>query len=365
MKTAVAAIFAGVNQPFVLRQYPVKNPAAGQVAMELIASGICGTDLHIYSGRLGTPAGTIIGHEFIGRVTAIGEGVTNVSVGDTVISDIACPCGKCLLCRTGDDANCVAMGVTNGGDPEQEPHFWGGYGEMSYAPAENLIRIPTGVDPRIAAVYACAGPTCMHAFRLGAQAGLELAKVNYAVVQGAGAVGCFAVTYLKAMGVAKVVLVTGHKNEQKEKTALAAGADEVLALDGVSAQQLTEKVLAETDGLGADLVIEASGGAAAVPLGLQLLRNRGVYLIPGQYSNRGDVAISPQLITFKALQLIGSSQYSVCDVQDYLAFLVQHSALHKNIAATACVYPVAQVNKAYEDLQAGKVTKALLVPNNG
>ncbi len=117
-KTSYAAIFTGIDKPFELREYPVTKPSAGTAAMSLVASGICGTDLHIHSGRLGSTPDRIIGHEFVGKVEALGEGDTNgLAVGDYVISDIAVPCGECLLCKTGDDANCVNMGVTNSGDP--------------------------------------------------------------------------------------------------------------------------------------------------------------------------------------------------------------------------------------------------------
>jgi len=114
-------------------------------------------------------------------------------------------------------------------------------------------------------------------------------------------------------------------------------------------------------GMGVDLVFEASGSPSAVPVGLKLLRNRGVYLVPGQYSNHGDVAVSPQLITFKALQILGSSQYSVSDVKDYLDFLSAHPGLHEKILALGTCYTVENVNRAFEDAYAGRNIKTMLV----
>lgn len=362
-KTSYAAIFTGIDKPFELREYPVTKPSAGTAAMSLVASGICGTDLHIHSGRLGSTPDRIIGHEFVGKVEALGEGDTNgLAVGDYVISDIAVPCGECLLCKTGDDANCVNMGVTNSGDPAEIPHFHGGYGRMCYAPVSNLIRIPAAVNPRTAAVFACAGPTCMHAFKLGAGAGLSLDSVNVAVVQGSGAVGCFAAMYLAAAGVPNLLLVTAGRPDGGKRAMLASlGVKQVYSLAGDGEEKIAAVVRELSGGLGADLVIEASGGANALPFGIRLLRNRGIYLVPGQYSDRGPVAIEPHLITFNALRIIGSSQYSFSDVYAYVDFLCEHPELHAAIAATATDYPLEKINEAYADLEARRTTKALLV----
>ena len=116
-----------------------------------------------------------------------------------------------------------------------------------------------------------------------------------------------------------------------------------------------------SNGLGADVVFEGSGAHLAVPQGIDWLRNRGVYLIPGQYSSQGKVEISPERITFAALQLIGSSQYSLCDVARYIDFLETHPDIMPKIRAVASTYSVSDINKAFDDLENGKAVKALLV----
>jgi threonine dehydrogenase-like Zn-dependent dehydrogenase len=94
---------------------------------------------------------------------------------------------------------------------------------------------------------------------------------------------------------------------------------------------------------------------------MNILRNRGFYLIPGQYSNSGGIEIQPQIITFKAVRMIGSSQYSMIDVRDYLAFLEQNPALTATIRELATCYPISETNKAFEDALAGKNIKTVLV----
>ena len=359
---AKAAIFTGAGQPMEIREFPITATPAGYGRSDLIASGVCGTDLHFYRGTLAVGTPSIIGHEFVGKLTDCDPAEAEkygLAIGDNVIADIAVPCGECLLCKTGDDANCVNMGVTNGGSIEEAPYLWGGYTEVNYTPLSNLVKIPEGLDPTAAAVFACPGPTAMHAFRLGTQAGLDWAQIKVAVVQGAGPVGSYAAMYMKAMGVPTVYVIAKNVSAEREALLRKLGVDEVydLATDA----HITEKLQAENGGLGVDLCYEASGAPNAFPQGMNILRNRGIYLVPGQYSNAGGIEIQPQLITFKAVRIIGSSQYSMIDVKDYLAFLERNPALVPVIRDLATCYPVSEANKAFEDALAGKNVKTVLV----
>ena len=306
---AKAAIFTGAGQPMEIREFPVTATPAGYGRSDLIASGVCGTDLHFYRGTLDVGTPSIIGHEFVGKLTDCDPAEAEqygLTVGDNVIADIAVPCGECLLCKTGDDANCVNMGVTNGGSIEEAPYLWGGYAEVNYTPLSNLVKIPEGLDPTAVAVFACPGPTAMHAFRLGEQAGLKWSEIRSAVVQGAGPVGSYAAMYMKAMGVPTVYVIAKNVSPEREALLKKLGVDEVLDL--ATDADITQKLQAENGGLGVDLCYEASGAPNAFPQGMNILRNRGIYLVPGQYSNSGGIEIQPQLITFKAVRIIGSSQ---------------------------------------------------------
>ncbi len=367
MPHAKAALFKGPQQPFEIREYPLLPPEKGTVRLDLIACGVCGTDVHIHDGRLPAAFPSIIGHEFVGRVRDIhseDSKSSGIRAKDAVIVDIACPCGSCALCRSGDDANCLHMGVTNAGDPEQPPHFWGGYAEASFAPVENLIRIPDSLDPKTVSVCACAGPTALHAFELAHRANAGIESAGTAVVQGLGPVGFFAVAYLAAAGVPHIAVVTARENPRRAALAKRFGATDVYSLDRQDIEEITASVASSNGGMGADLVFEASGNPAAVPQGLAMLRNRGVYLIPGQYSNRGGITIEPQLITFRALHLIGSSQYSHRDVEEYLRFLQAHPHLWPVIDELVTEYPVGSVNDAFADIRAGRNIKTLLVPGS-
>ncbi len=364
MKKAKAAVFMGANKDFEVRDFEVTTPPSGYAQMELIASGICGTDVHMHKGKLAVGAPSIIGHEFVGRIIAADAaeaGNYGLQVGDAVIADIAVPCGECLLCKSGDDANCVNMKVTNGGSIYEAPYLYGGYTEMNYTPLTNLIKIPETVDPTVAATFACPGPTAIHAVSLAKQAGVDFSKINVAVVQGLGPVGIFAVMYLKKLGIQKIYGITAGNNAEREALAVELGADKVFNLEREGVDNVAAALQSENGGLGVDLCFEASGAPSAVVQGMNILRNRGVYLVPGQYSNSGGIEIQPQMITFKALHIIGSSQYSICDVQEYLAFLDRNQDLHAVIEKLSNRYKIDAVNVAFADAKKGCNIKTLLV----
>jgi len=361
---AKAAVFMGAHKDFEVREFEVTKCPENYGQMELIASGICGTDLHMHNGKLAVGAPSIIGHEFVGRITDLDKAEAEkygLEIGDAVIADIAVPCGECILCKNGDDANCVNMQVTNGGSIEVAPYLYGGYTEVNYTPLTNLVKIPEGIDPTVAATFACPGPTAIHACCLAEKAGVDLAKINVAVVQGLGPVGTFAVMYLKRMGVKTVYAVTAGNNLKREELAVSLGADKVFNLTREGTENVTKALLSENGGLGVDLCFEASGAPQAVVQGLEILRNRGVYLVPGQYSASGGIQIQPQMITFKALHIIGSSQYSMTDVHKYLEFLGDNPYLHPLIEKLGSKYKVEQINEAIIDAKSGNNIKTLLV----
>lgn len=364
MSKAKAAVFVGANQPFEVEEYELTTPAEGMARVELIASGICGTDIHIHGGKIELGAPLILGHEFVGQVDAISQQDSakyQIEKGDNVIVNVASPCGECILCKSGDAANCLNMGVTYIHCPCDKPHLFGGYGEYNYSPVKNLIKIPSELDPKMTCVFACAGPTALHAFLLAERANCHVENANVAVVQGLGPVGIYAVMHLASLGIKHIVSITSGKNLAREELALKLGSTEVLRLDKMGAQEITKYVRDLNGGIGADVIFEASGNPKAFVQGLDMMRNRGVYLVPGQYSNSGKVEIAPQMITFNALHIIGSSQYFVSDVQTYLNFLLANPQLHSLILELAKCYHIDDINNAFDDAKFGKNIKTILV----
>ncbi len=364
-QSAHAAVFMGSGRPLEIREYPVVPPTGGDALLSLQASGICGTDIHIVTGRLAIPPVFIPGHEFVGRVEELGPKAQKdalgrrLAPGDIAVACVAQACGKCFTCRQGNTASCLQFGVTYLRDPARRPHFFGGFAEVLHHPAAGLVKLPQGVDVNAAAAFPCAGPTVIRATAYAG--GLE--KDQLVVVQGTGPVGLFAIAWAAKAG-CRVVAIGSSSNPRRLELARKLGASRVLELQGSTvADRLAEvQTMAKKlrRGNGADVVIEASGAPTAIPEGLGLLRTLGTYVIPGQYSSSGAATIQPELITFKALRLIGSGQYTFADIGTYLSFLRKHPDLQRLFAK--CIdhrYTIAQANQAMDDGQQGRFVKGI------
>ncbi len=359
------AVFHGAEKPFEIREFETAAPAAGQVGLELVSSGICGTDVHIIQGFLSMPDfPLVIGHEFIGKIDALGENAGTDALGnpllcgDRAIACVALPCGQCFNCRRGETASCLAFGVTYAKNVHDAPHFHGGFAEYLYSPAENLVRLPDTVDPLAAAAFPCGGPTVIRACSYGG--GLE--KDELVVIQGNGSLGLFALAWAKEHG-CRVAVIGSASNPERAELTRELKPDVFFDYRRSDESEIRQRVLALAReagrGDGADVVIETSGGAAAFPLGLSLLRTRGRYFVPGQYSNRGPVAIEPQLITFRALRIFGSGQYTFADIGSYLDFLAARPELQRIFRRLVKTCRVADADAAMADAVAGRAVKTV------
>jgi len=362
-----AAVFKAPDQNFEIRRFPVAKPSSGNAGLTLVASGICGTDVHIHGGFLPMPSfPLIIGHEFIGKIDALADADAAdafgnpLKKGDTAIACVAIPCGKCFNCRRGETASCLAFGVTYARNVEEAPHFFGGFAEYLYSPLNNLVKLTDDIDPFAAAAFPCGGPTVIRACEYGG--GLEPGEI--VVIQGNGSLGLFALAWAKAHG-CRTIVIGSAANPGRTASTNELAPELFFDYRKDSAAEISAKIkeyAATLDrGDGADVVIETSGSQNAFPVGLALLRTRGRYFVPGQYSNRGLVSIEPQQITFRALRVIGSSQYTMNDIKTYLDFLKTHPDLQAVFARMVAKYPLKSVNTAMADAKAGKAVKCVFV----
>jgi threonine dehydrogenase-like Zn-dependent dehydrogenase len=329
----------------------------------MLASGICGTDIHIYEGKLGVPMlPLIIGHEFVGEVCEIEDGA-GFKKGDRVVVNVVKTCKDCYLCKMGESATCLNLGVTYFHELDKAPHVFGGYTDHTYAPIANLIKIPDEIPSKTLTIFACAGPTIINAVRCCG--GLNLKDVNTLVVQGLGPIGLFAVLYAKAHGVKNIAVISTGRNKKRMDIAKALGANHFINIADMSVEERVAKVMEISGGIGADCVIEASGNPDAFNEGMEMLRNRGAYLVPGLYSDRGEISIKPQLITFKALQIIGSAQYSLDDQKKYVEFLRENKE-YWSLIDSVCTHEwsIAEINEAVETCVKGESVKAIFVNKN-
>ena len=361
---AVAAVFQGPGKPMALKKYPLSTPGPERVLVKMECSGICGTDIHISQGAIPINLPEIIlGHEAVGVVSelsaknlcdATGEPLKE---GDRVILVVADPCGTCSYCREGDFASCQKMGVTYFQTPEEPPHLHGGFAQYIYHPARCTVKVPEMVPLQAAAAYPCAGPTVLQAIEYAG--GLEAGEK--VLIQGSGPVGLFAVLYAKKRGT-EVCFFGSSSNPKRLEIASLYGADKVVDIKKTDQAEREEIIRDWTSGSGVDAAIEASGNPKAFAEGLSLLRTRGRYLVPGQYSNRGPTPISTELITFKALRIFGSGQYAIRHVVQYLNFLAEEGVSELAQEAVTHQLSLAEINEAFAIAERGEGIKILLTP---
>jgi 2-desacetyl-2-hydroxyethyl bacteriochlorophyllide A dehydrogenase len=261
------------------------------------ASGVCGSDLHIYHGRVQIEPGFVIGHEYVGTVVATGEQVGALSLGDRVLGCFQTACGRCFFCRRGwfhrcDSSRTFGHGATLGSLP-------GTQAELALVPNAELVlrRVPAGMSNEVALFAGDVMGTGYHAV---VESGMQPGDV--AAVLGLGPVGLCAVQVARAAGAAHVLAVDSVPARL-----------EMARSFGAHAVHLTEhdpRAVARelTDGRGVDVCVEAVGDPRALELALRLSRKCGVVQAVGVYAERCEVHMG--LLWIKALRL-GSGHANV------------------------------------------------------
>jgi 2-desacetyl-2-hydroxyethyl bacteriochlorophyllide A dehydrogenase len=258
------------------------------VAVE--SSGICGSDLHIYHGRVKLEQGFTIGHEFVGTVVAAGDDVTRVNVGDRVLGCYQSACGTCFFCLRGEYHKCDSMRVFGHGAALGA--LAGTQAEQALVPNANLTlrRVPDGVSNDVALFAGDVMGTGYHAvLEGGVRAGDSVA------VLGLGPVGLCAVQVAIAAGAAPVLAIDSVP--QRLEMARSFGAVPVHLTD--ESPREIAKVL--TDGRGVDTAIDAVGHPDALDLAVRLARKAGTVVAIGVYAEPCQVHMG--LVWIKALTL--------------------------------------------------------------
>ncbi len=254
--------------------------AADEAVVRVEASGICGSDLHIYHGRVPVEPGFTIGHEFVGRVLAAGPDVERVSVGDRVLGCFHTACATCAACLRGDYHRCE-RGRTFGHGAKLGD-LQGAQADQLLVPRANLTlrRVPEEMSDEVALFAGDVLGTGYHAVEhAGIRAGDTVA------VLGLGPVGLCAVQAALAAGAAQVFAVDSVQQRLQ-----------MAARFGATSIHLTEEdpkraVRAATAGRGVDIVVDAVGDPAPLAMAISLARDAGTVSGIGAYAGRGEVPI--------------------------------------------------------------------------
>ncbi len=329
-----------------LGEVPVPQIAADEVLIRVRACGICGSDLKIQDDQHPYTPPVVVGHEFAGEITEVGERVTGWAVGDRVVSEQHThACGRCRQCLTGNAFACAS---------KRAPGYFvdGAFTEFIKIPAWLLHRIPDNLNFVEAAL---SEPSAVAAHGVLDRTGI--APEDIVLVLGCGPIGLIAAKMAQVAGAAKVI-VTGIDRDEKARLPKARqlGIDHVV---NVTQTDLADLVDDLTGGEGADVVIELSGAPPAISHAFQLARRLGRVGIIGQPPT-DEVSIPYREALFRALTVSFSYSSKYTSWERALS-LFARGAIQPAQFITY-VLPLDEWKRGFDLARSGEAVKVILEP---
>ena len=360
-----AAVLYDVNKPYSLETVELDPPKRGEVLVKVGAAGVCRSDLHFQKGEATIALPAVLGHEGSGTVEAVGEGVTMVKPGDRVILSFVPNCGHCHSCESGHPQLCDEHGRTSGKlfDSTSRLHTLAGqdcahmgkvacFAEYAVVPEAGCIPAPASLDFAQMALIGCSVTTGVGAavFNARVQPGDSVAVI------GCGGVGLNVLQGARLAGATTIVAVD-------VKDAALTFARNFGATHTVNAR--TEDAVARVQALtggGVHFAFEAYGSGATSKMAVDMVRKRGTAVIVG-IAPVGDAApIEPVVITRMEKTIRGCYYGSAHPRQDMprICDWVTRGLLDVQ-GLVARRYPLAEINRAYEDIETDAVGRGVLV----
>lgn len=322
------------------------TPRAGEALIRVRAVGVCGSDLHQYHGTQSWHVNypVVLGHEFAGEIAALGEGMEGWKVGDRVTCETAAYiCGDCLLCRTGRYNLC----------PKRLGYGYGTHGAMTRfarSPARILHRIPENVPYEDAAMTE---PCCV-----AANAVIELSNPkpgDLVVVFGTGPIGLLCLQMARLFSPRLTVLVGLSGDGARLQVAEAVGAERILYFDK---EDVVKIILNLSDGMGADLVVDAVGSSAVLEPCLKMTRPAGHISKVGWGPEPMGYSLDP--LVQKAVTLQGSFSHTYATWERVLTLM---SAKKLSLAPMRHLFGLQDWQPAFDAMEKRATVKSLLIPD--
>jgi threonine dehydrogenase-like Zn-dependent dehydrogenase len=360
----LAAVMPAPERPIEIREYARPDLPNGAALLRTARSEVCGTDVHLWHGRLsGVPYPIIPGHVSTGVLEAVrgplrGLDGARLSEGDrAVFFDVHRTCGRCRPCavhRT--PTRCTERRVYGITDPADEG-LLGGWSQAIYLePGVHIARLPESVTFNQYIGGGCGLLTAVHIIERAA-----IRDGDTVLVQGTGAVGLSTIALARSSGAAMIVAIGAPAN--RLDLARRMGADCVFDLTATSPEERLEHVRNLTHGEGVDIVVEAAGSARAFEEGPYLARDGGRYIVAGHYTDAGLSSVNVHTaINRKHLDIRGcwgsepAHFLRALTVLERLAPTVPFDAIGER------TYRLDQLNQALADAESMRTTKALVDP---
>lgn len=359
------AVMPAPGKPIEIRERPEPELEPGAILLKTIAAEVCGTDVHLWHGRLaGVPYPLIPGHVSVGEIVATGGEVKDVegrlvTPGMAVtFLDVHETCHNCWYCLVAKQSTrCPSRkvyGITYGADDG----LLGGWSERIYLkPGVKILPLARRVSPEQWIGGGCGLPTAVHA--------IELAQIKLAdriVIQGSGPVGLSACGLALLSGAGWVGVIGAP--EKRLEMAKKIGADWTADITQIPKEHRLRAVRTFTGGRGADVVIEASGNPDAVREGCELVRDGGRYVVVGQYTDNGEVSLNPHLhVNKKHLEIRGcwgsdfSHVWRAMEIMDRFGRWIDWSSFISRR------YLLEEAGQALLDVENLAIVKAVITPN--
>jgi putative phosphonate catabolism associated alcohol dehydrogenase len=318
----VAAVFQGPGRPSELVEYPLRAPAPGEVLVRVLLSTVCGSDVHAWTGRRALPTPTILGHEIVGVIEALGSDAPrdlrdrSLAPGQRVTWTEYIACGRCVACAQLALPQKCARGRKYGHESVVEPpHLLGGFGQFCYLlPGTGIALIPEELTDEEAAPVNCGVATMVAVTEAAA-----IDPDDTVVVFGAGLLGLYGVAMARAKGAAHVIAIDAVT--ARRTLACRFGADEALDPERLGSPELAACVLDRCRRGGSDVVIETAGAAAALDDGLRLLRPGGRFVTAGLVLPGSIVTLDASEIVRRCVTIRGVHNYAPCHLIAALDFV--------------------------------------------
>lgn len=366
-QTGLAAVVREYRKPMQVESYPVPEPEPGALVVAVDVATMCGSDVHgwdgAYEGVLPVELPLVLGHEVVGKVTAIGEGAdvdsmgNPVRVGDRVVWTHE-PCGHCWACTIDKQPTLCPhrkLGMLTSCD--QPPHFNGTFGQYSYVwPKAGRLIVPDDVKSTWASAASCALRTMINAVEVAGR----IDYLDSVVVQGAGPVGLFA-TAIIATHTPKQVIVIGAPDTRLE-VARAYGATHTISIEEhPDAEDRLQIVQQLTAGRGASVGFEVSGAPGAVGQGVEMIAPNGTYVLVGTVSGAAQPVLAHRIVN-RGLTLRGSFGGSIDSYFKALEFMRHTKDRFDWDLVVGSGYRLDQVTDAIEEMQANRDIKPVITP---
>lgn len=337
-----------------------------EVRIKMVASGVCHSDLSVINGTIGLEKPVVLGHEGAGIVDEVGDHITTVKPGDHVVLAYIPQCGKCYFCTVGQPNLCETMEFTrqgmlpNGHRPARrngEPiNQMTGIGTMSeYSVVHETSVIPIGSDIPLdkAALVGCGVMTGVGAVTNTAQ----VRPGSSVAIFGAGGIGLNAIQGSALSGATKIIAV--DTNPLKLDFAKKFGATHFInAADADPVEAIREL----TGGRGADYTFEAIGNAKVMRQAYDSARRGGTIVIIGLTNSDAQLELPAQLIPREEKKLLGSFYGSARQRVDMPRLIDLYRTGHLKLDELVTrTYPIDEVQQAFDDMEAGKNARGVLV----